>query len=73
MGIPMKLMSGNECRSCGAPRGELITRRIKDPQTWALDVDLSDDYPETWGPAHRVEIIRGRCKTCRVPINAGIV
>lgn len=57
------------CCACHAPHGELVTRRVQDPENkWSLDVDLADEWPEDWGPPHRVIVRRGRCETCGVPL-----
>ena len=56
------------CVSCRAAHESLVTRRIDNPQAWSLvdaAEDLSVEFPDTWGPAHRVQIQSGRCETCR--------
>jgi hypothetical protein len=59
------------CRSCNAPHGGLITRRIANPDMWSLvekGEDLSEEFPTVWGPAHRVKVRLGRCESCAVPL-----
>jgi hypothetical protein len=53
------------CAQCGAPRGELVTRRKQKPSVWALDLDLSEEYPSTWAKPSRVNICAsGLCRRC---------
>lgn len=60
------------CRSCQAPRGQLVTRRISDPCVWALDTDLADEFPTIWGPPHRIILnADSRCETCSRPLGLG--
>lgn len=56
------------CRCCRAMHGTLVTRQIRDPEKWALDVDLAEEFPRHWGPPHWVKVNIDRCETCSRPL-----
>jgi hypothetical protein len=63
----------SQCKVCLVPfvseeKGQnkvVVVRRKEDPGTWALDLDLYKEYPETWGKPEEVKPSKGGiCRSC---------
>ena len=53
------------CTICGVADGDMIVRRKSNTKIWALDVDLHEEFPETWGKPRKAIIWgSGRCAVC---------
>lgn len=57
----------SKCENCQAPKNTPVARRIADPEIWALDLDLIEEFPDAWkGPVKVYITYSGICRECEM-------